>query len=207
MKDGDVHLAKKKIVIAGGTGFVGQGIISALSPEKYDIHVLTRRNVTTDTESVTYHQVDYHVTEQVLAVIGDADWVIDVIGILLPNPIKHQTYANSSVLPAKILIDAVRACPEVKFMFVSANYAPFFMAPYMRAKQEVENYMALRLPQRATTLYPGIIYDRKRQMSYYVGRILSKLPAKRLRPITLAALAKEVMRILDGQNSGLEKRR
>ena len=198
MKDGDVHLAKKKIVIAGGTGFVGQGIISALSPEKYDIHVLTRRNVTTDTESVTYHQVDYHVTEQVLAVIGDADWVIDVIGILLPNPIKHQTYANSSVLPAKILIDAVRACPEVKFMFVSANYAPFFMAPYMRAKQEVENYMALRLPQRATTLYPGIIYD---------GRILSKLPAKRLRPITLAALAKEVTRILDGQNSGLEKRR
>ncbi|WP_242050205.1 NAD-dependent epimerase/dehydratase family protein [Weissella confusa] len=106
-------MAKKKIVIAGGTGFVGQGIISALSPEKYDIHVLTRRNVTTDTESVTYHQVDYHVTEQVLAVIGDADWVIDVIGILLPNPIKHQTYANSSVLPAKILIDAVRACPEV----------------------------------------------------------------------------------------------
>ena len=44
-------------------------------------------------------------------------------------------------------------------------------------------------------------------MSYYVGRILSKLPAKRLRPITLADLAKEVTRILDGQNSGLEKRR
>ena len=49
------------------------------------------------------------------------------------------------------------------------------MAPYMRAKQ-VENYMALRLPQRAKTLYPGIVYDRKRQMSYYVGRILSELP-------------------------------
>ena len=207
MKDGDVHLAKKKIVIAGGTGLVGQGIISALSPEKYDIHVLTRRTVTGDNNSVTYHQVDYREPEQLLAVIGAAEWVIDVIGILLPNPIKHQTYANSSVLPAEFLIDAVRACPEVKFMFVSANYAPFFMAPYMRAKQEVENYMALRLPQRATTLYPGIIYDRKRQMSYYVGRIWSKLPAKRLRPITLADLAKEVTHILDGQNSGLEKRR
>lgn len=160
-------------------------LVKGLSPEKYDIHVLTRRNVTTDTELVTYHQVDYRVTEQVLAVIGDADWVIDVISILLPNPIKHQTYANSSVLPAKFLIDAVRACQEAKFMFVSANYAPFFMAPYMRAKQEVENYMALRLPQRATILYPGIIYDRKRQISYYVGHILAKLPVKRLRPIKL----------------------
>ncbi|WP_373892474.1 NAD-dependent epimerase/dehydratase family protein [Weissella confusa] len=200
-------MAKRKIVIAGGTGFVGQGITNALLPEKYDIHVLTRRNVTTDTESVTYHHVDYHVTEQVLAVIGDADWVIDVIGILLPNPIKHQTYANSSVLPAKFLIDAVRACPEAKFMFVSANYAPFFMAPYMRAKQEVENYMALRLPQRATTLYPGIIYDRQRQISYYVGHILAKIHAKRLRPIKLTDLAEEVTRILDGHESDLEKRR
>lgn len=194
-------------MIAGGTGFVGQGIISALSPEKYDIHVLTRRMLTGADNAVTYHQVDYRVTEQLLAVIGDADWVINVIGILLPNPIKHQTYANSSVLPAKFLIDAVRVCPDVKFMFVSANYAPFFMAPYMRAKREVEAYMALRLPQRETALYPGVIYDRKRQISYYVGRILASLPAERLRPIKLVDLATEVTRILDGHKSDLEKRR
>ena len=129
-------MMKTKVVIAGGTGFVGQGIIQQLDPTQYDVHSLSRHVYHPHAnDKTTYHVVDLSNTPSVLAIIQDADWVIDAVGILFPNPIKKQNYQNSSYAPAKYLIDALISAPRAKLLFISANGGPFFMAPYLKAKE------------------------------------------------------------------------
>lgn len=113
-------MMKTKVVIAGGTGFVGQGIIQQLDPTQYDVHSLSRHIYHPHTnDKTTYHVVDLSDTPSVLAIIQDADWVIDAVGILFPNPIKKQNYQNSSYAPAKYLIDALLLAPRTKLLFIS----------------------------------------------------------------------------------------
>lgn len=175
---------KIKVVIAGGTGFVGQGIIQLLSPEKFEIHSLSRHDyVSRPTDKTIYHVVDLANSSELQHIIADAYWVIDAVGILLPNPIRGITYKNSS---------------------------PFFMKPYLNAKRAVERLMKQSLPGRAYIVYPGIIYDKTRLSSFIPGILLShlvKVPYfKKLRPISRQSFSLEIQRILNGQHSYLEEK-
>ncbi|WP_010000676.1 SDR family oxidoreductase [Leuconostoc lactis] len=204
-------MIKTKVVIAGGTGFVGQGIIQQLDPTQYDVHSLSRHvHQPTADDKTIYHVIDLSDTPNLSAIIQDADWVIDAVGILLPNPIKKQNYQNSSYMPAKYLIDALLTAPNTKLLFISANGGPFFMAPYLKAKRAVETRMRTLLPERTYIVYPGIIFDKTRLSSYFPGRILSRLGGiqyfKKLRPISRQAFAIEIAQILSGTSSTLEKR-
>ncbi|ACA82156.1 NAD(P)H-binding protein [Leuconostoc citreum] len=203
---------KQKIVIAGGTGFVGQGIIKQLPPQLFDVHSLSRHGrQPKNGDSTTYHAVDFNQPDQLQAVIMDADWVIDAIGILLPNPIKKQNYQNSSYEPAKKLIDVVVQSPKTKFLFVSANTGPFFMRPYLKAKRAVEKDMAQLLPKRSFSVYPGIIFDKDRTSSYLPGLMVARLRGisyfYKLRAIPRTYFAKEIKKILLGHRSELQQRR
>ncbi|MEN2369282.1 NAD-dependent epimerase/dehydratase family protein [Leuconostoc lactis] len=182
-------MIKTKVVIAGGTGFVGQGIIQQLDPTQYDVHSLSRHvHQPTADDKTIYHVIDLSDTPNLSAIIQDADWVIDAVGILLPNPIKKQNYQNSSYMPAKYLIDALLTAPNTKLLFISANGGPFFMAPYLKAKRAVET--------RMRTLLPGRILSRLGGIQYF----------KKLRPISRQAFAIEIAQILSGTSSTLEKR-
>lgn len=202
---------KIKVVIAGGTGFVGQGIIQLLSPEKFEIHSLSRHDyVSRPTDKTIYHVVDLANSSDLHNIIADADWVIDAVGILLPNPIKGVTYRNSSYEPAKYLIDQLIKQTNANFLFVSANSDPFFMKPYLNAKRAVEKLMNQSLSGRAYIVYPGIIYDKSRLSSFIPGILLShlvKVPYfKKLRPISRQSFSLEIQRILNGQHSHLEEK-
>ncbi|MEY4664223.1 NAD-dependent epimerase/dehydratase family protein [Weissella cibaria] len=202
---------KIKVVIAGGTGFVGQGIIQLLSPEKFEIHSLSRHDyVSRPTDKTIYHVVDLANSSELHNIIADADWVIDVVGILLPNPIKGVTYRNSSYEPAKYLIDQLIKQTNTNFLFVSANSGPFFMKPYLNAKRAVEKLMNQSLSGRAYIVYPGIIYDKSRLSSFIPGILLShlvKVPYfKKLRPISRQSFSLEIQRILNGKHSHLEEK-
>ncbi|MBU7544804.1 NAD-dependent epimerase/dehydratase family protein [Weissella cibaria] len=202
---------KIKVVIAGGTGFVGQGIIQLLSPEKFEIHSLSRHDyVSRPTDKTIYHVVDLANSSELQHIIADADWVIDAVGILLPNPIRGITYKNSSYEPAKHLINQLIRQTNTNFLFVSANSGPFFMKPYLNAKRAVERLMKQSLPGRAYIVYPGIIYDKTRLSSFIPGILLShlvKVPYfKKLRPISRQSFSLEIQRILNGQHSYLEEK-
>lgn len=205
------HLEKQKIVIAGGTGFVGQGIIKALSPDLFDIHSLSRHGFKPGLiDHATYHAVDLSQPDQWQHIAANADWVIDAVGILLPNPIKKQNYHNSSYQPAKNIIDVLIREPKPKFLFISANSGPFFMKPYLNAKYAVEKEMTERLPNRSYSVYPGIIFDKARKSSYIPGIILTHLTwinyFKQLRPVSRDFFAQEIYHIVLNKQSVLMHR-
>lgn len=205
------HTSKQKIVIVGGTGFVGQGIINHLAPELFDIHCLARHEFSSTVNThVIYHVVDLNKPQQWQTIVTDADWVIDAVGILFPNPFKNKTYQNSSITPAKQLIDVLKNESKPNFLFVSANSGPFFMKPYLNAKRFVENEANVALGKRAFMVYPGIIFDKDRLSSYLPGLIsfkLNNIPYfKKLRSISRQDFAKEIEQILLTKESFLRQR-
>ncbi|QEA58564.1 NAD-dependent epimerase/dehydratase family protein [Leuconostoc koreense] len=205
----------KKIIVVGGTGFVGQGILSALNNKSFELHSLSRHqfNPTDATDQVTYHIADLNKPGRWQDLLKEADWVIDAVGILLPNPFKHVNYHNSSVQPAQRLLDVLATTHQTKFLFVSANATPFFLNAYLRAKLTVEQSAKVLLNDRAYNVYPGIVYDKSRIYSYIPAIILvglQRIPGfkflKRYRPVSRKTFAIEVENILNDKESPLLKR-
>ncbi|API72408.1 NAD dependent epimerase/dehydratase family protein [Leuconostoc suionicum] len=205
----------KKIIVVGGTGFVGQGILSALNNKGFELHSLSRHQFrpTNVTDQVTYHVADLNKAGEWQDLLKEADWVVDAVGILLPNPFKHINYQNSSVQPAQRLLDVLATTNQTKFLFVSANATPFFLNAYLRAKLSVEHSAKALLNDRAYNVYPGIVYDKSRIYSYIPAIILVTLQhipglkfLQRYRPISRKTFAIEVENILNGKESALLKR-
>ncbi len=205
----------KKIIVVGGTGFVGQGILSVLNNKDFELHSLSRQQfIPTDaTDQVTYHAADLNKPGEWQDLLREADWVVDAVGILLPNPFKHINYQNSSVQPAQRLLDVLATTHQTKFLFVSANATPFFLNAYLRAKLTVEYSAKALLNDRAYNVYPGIVYDKSRIYSYIPAIILvtlQRIPGlkflQRYRPVSRKTFAIEVENILNGKESALLKR-
>ncbi|MDC2806462.1 NAD-dependent epimerase/dehydratase family protein [Leuconostoc suionicum] len=205
----------KKIIVVGGTGFVGRGILSALNNKGFELHSLSRHQFrpTNVTDQVTYHVADLNKAGEWQDLLKEADWVVDAVGILLPNPFKHINYQNSSVQPAQRLLEVLATTHQTKFLFVSANATPFFLNAYLRAKLSVEHSAKALLNDRAYNVYPGIVYDKSRIYSYIPAIILVTLQhipglkfLQRYRPISRKTFAIEVENILNGKESALLKR-
>lgn len=205
----------KKIIVVGGTGFVGQGVLSALNNKNFELHSLSRHQfIPSDaTDQVTYHAADLNKPGEWQDLLREADWVVDAVGILLPNPFKHINYQNSSVQPAQRLLDILATTHQTKFLFVSANVTPFFLNAYLRAKLTVEHSAKALLNDRAYNVYPGIVYDKSRIYSYIPAIILvtlQRIPGlkflQRYRPVSRKTFAIEVENILNGKESALLKR-
>lgn len=205
----------KKIIVVGGTGFVGQGVLSALNNKNFELHSLSRHQfIPSDaTDQVTYHAADLNKPGEWQDLLREADWVVDAVGILLPNPFKHINYQNSSVQPAQRILDVLATTHQTKFLFVSANATPFFLNAYLRAKLTVEHSAKALLNDRAYNVYPGIVYDKSRIYSYIPAIILvtlQRIPGlkflQRYRPVSRKTFAIEVEHILKGKESALLKR-
>lgn len=202
---------QQKVVIVGGTGFVGQGLIAHLSSNLFDVHSISRHLFSPDNhDTTTYHAFDLSDTAQLRTIVSDADWVIDAVGILFPNPLKHQSYQKNSVTPAKQIIAVLLEEKRPNFLFISANTGPFFMKPYLNAKSTVEHMATTKLAQRSFVVYPGIIFDRARLSSYLPGLMVYKLSHipyfEHLRALPRNIFANEVAHILLGETTNLSHR-
>lgn len=203
-----------KITVAGGTGLVGQSILTELRhhPE-YELHSLSRTGRRpTSIPGVTYHAVNLLADTSWQQLIENSDWIIDCVGILFENRRKQITYQNSSVLPAKKLIDTITDSAN-NFLYISANYAPFFLKDYLATKKEVELYAQSRLGQRSVCVFPGLIYSKKRLSNYYPALIIANLIKtkhfnylRKIRPISSQVFACEILKIIAGLPSPLLKR-
>ena len=73
-----------KVVIVGGTGFVGQGILQVLVKDKtLELYSLSRGGKRPDSVAgVIYQRVDLERPNAWQTLLKEADWVIDCVGIL-----------------------------------------------------------------------------------------------------------------------------
>ena len=135
-----------KITVMGGTGYLGQGILATIikNSANYDLISMSRsgdKNKENLVRPVTYMAVDFNESSEWQQVISSSDIVIDCVGIFLPSKRKNTSYYKNSVKPAKQVIDQIATVEKsVKFIFIGANAAPWFLHDYIEKKKEVIDY-------------------------------------------------------------------
>ncbi|WP_056967204.1 NAD-dependent epimerase/dehydratase family protein [Liquorilactobacillus sucicola] len=204
-----------KVLLIGGSGFVGRGILQYLAADSnFDLISISRSGRPHGTqawlEQVTWIRSDLNHDENWKKYAAAADWVLDLIGVLIEK--NYHEYQQKSVTPAKELIKYLHDKDvPTKLLFVSAKHAPFFMKNYMRAKKEVEADIMRKLPDRGYIVYPGMIYAQERKMVYFSAELLKlalRIPVlKQLlagyEPIKRTAFSREIRQILLGHDSFL----
>ncbi|MCP0886650.1 NAD-dependent epimerase/dehydratase family protein [Ligilactobacillus sp. WILCCON 0076] len=207
-----------KIVILGGTGYVGHGLMDILSTNTSLQLVSMSRSGGTQKDiirwpSVTWLKIDLYDKQTWKAELQDADWVIDLIGILFAK--NYSEYYSKTIDPVMNVIKYLeKENTTTKFLFVSANYAPPGMHNYMQAKKNLEKELSLRLGTRASFVYPGLIYHSDRPLVNITGTslaLLQKIPILKkvispLRPIARDRFATEINQIITGNSSFLQQR-
>lgn len=207
-----------KVVLLGGSGFVGQGILAQLA---FDLRfktlsisrsggqpALKRRypncrwlKIDLQKQSVDWDQL-----------LDQADWIVDLLGILLAK--DQKTYQKLTLTPLMPLVAAVKRNKRTKLLFVSAKTAPKALKNYLIVKRQTEKLLKQELGSRATILYPSLIYQRQRKSTWILAHLLlfgQKLPPvakyfKKWQPISRETFCQEVKKILLGTGSWLEQK-
>lgn len=102
-----------KILIAGGTGFVGKALISFLIKKGYEIHVLTRRQLVA-TKGVTYFNWDIAKQEIDLNAFANVDTIINMTGA----NISERRWSNNR---KKAIINSRIQALELLYQTISEN--------------------------------------------------------------------------------------
>lgn len=210
--------ARIKVVVLGGSGFVGRGLLAELANDsRFVITSLSRSGGNSELQrkfpQVKWLQVDLQRPDEAwLNQVVQADWIIDLIGVLFAK--NQDAYRKLTLTPLLPLIKQLGSAGQTRFLFASANRAPFFLKNYLVVKKEMEKLLRSKLGQRAVLLYPGLIYNRERYSNWLLAQILlkiGKIPGFQqlittFRVISRQEFSQQVKLVLLEQPSYLEKR-
>ena len=147
-----------RVLVTGGTGFLGHEVVSRLVQAGHQVHVLTRRPSEfrqSGAEPVAGNIADIGAWEERLRTM---EACVHLIGILRENRGQGVTFEK---LHYQATVDLLRACGKTgvtRFIHVSANGVEKGLnIPYMRTKATAEQAVrSSNLPW--TILRPSIIY-------------------------------------------------
>ena len=129
-----------KIVIFGGSGFIGTALCKELIFRNHSVTAISRSgrpNKLTEDWANNVHWLHSNILNDTIwqAYVQNADWVIDAIGILKEKPTKNITYERFIIDPVRQISTFLNTQETpAKFLFLSANAAPFPFKKYMTAK-------------------------------------------------------------------------
>ncbi|WP_078408428.1 TIGR01777 family oxidoreductase [Priestia abyssalis] len=111
-----------KIVIAGGTGFVGKALTASFSTQQHDIWILTRRP---RPSSEKIHYIEW---EHASSIVQEADVVINLAGVSLNSgrwtKETKNAIVNSRISTTKQLVEMMKNTP--KKVFINASAVGFY---------------------------------------------------------------------------------
>lgn len=117
------------ILIAGGTGFIGQELRTILLSEGHNVIVVTR-NPAKYADETAKNQKFISWEEDLTGVMNQIDAVINLAGEGIFNQrwseeVKKKLY-DSRIQSTKILVDAMRACHEKPEVFISSSASGYY---------------------------------------------------------------------------------
>lgn len=199
-----------KIIVLGGTGYLGSVVVPQLATAGYPVLVMSRHaeryGQTHPLPGVTWQNADVTTPGSWQAELDQADWVLDLVGILRENKAGGLTFARVIIHPVNLVLAALPASGHL--LFVSANWAPF--AAYLAAKRQAD---ALVQAHGGVSLYPGLITDPSHRGSFVAANCLAAfrwVPGlsslyRRLRPVSRHQMAGAILHVLQGQTEPLTR--
>ncbi len=170
----------QKILVLGGSGFVGRHVCSRLSLQHHQITVPTRRLPARHIQmmpGVTVVQADVHDTKQLQALVHGHDVVINLIAILHGT---EEAFTHAHVtLPANL----ARACHAenvTRLIHISALGADVH-GPSMYQRSKARGELALlsaaeKAPLGLTLLRPSVIFGKDDQFINLFAKLQKVFP-------------------------------
>lgn len=167
-----------KLVITGGSGFVGKAVCRLASQRNITVISLSRHGrpegiVADDFRNVQWIQADIFEPDTWRDHLKDTHALIHCIGIIEEH--VNHTYEKMIFTSARIAGDEARRAQIPKFVFVSAGAAaPETPQAYMKMKIATESFLIQSQPD-LTILRPGMIYGEDRPESVQEYEMIRKL--------------------------------
>lgn len=170
-----------KVVVLGGSGFVGSHIVNRLSAAGYQVKVLARRREHAKhlilLPNVQVEECDVFFDAAMTRAIGGSDAVINLVGIL------HESRgASFSRVHAELPRRVAEACREqgvARLLHMSAlGAAPAASSAYLRSKAigEAEVIAAADAALGVTIFRPSVIFGRGDSFLNLFARLARLLP-------------------------------
>lgn len=164
-----------KVMVAGGSGFLGQHVVSELIRRGHRAVVLSRgTRKPSGVEGVEYIACDVAAGDLPLKVLRECDAVVNLIGIKCE--VGAQTFAQVHVETTKRLIQAARKAGLKRFVHISVVAArPDPIHGYHDTKWQAEN-LVRESGLDFTILRPGVIYGPGDDMITHLVKMIKFCP-------------------------------
>ena len=168
----------QRIVLLGGTGFVGSYLVPRLAADGHRITLLSRNREARRTmavmPNVTIRSADVYDDAVLRQQIEGADVVINLIGIL--NPQGRHTFQRVYVDLAQRLIDACKATGVKRLHEMSSLNAGQGLSQYLKTRGEAE--ALIKASSLDWTIYqPSVIFGDGDGLVTRFANLLRKMPA------------------------------
>lgn len=200
----------KKVLVLGGTGFVGRHVCERLQRRGWHITVPTRRlakaNAVLPLPRVTVLEADVHDTRQLLRLMEGQDAVVNLVAILHGN---EEAFERVHVELPLAIAEACLADAACRLVHVSALGASV-NGPSMYQRSKARGEEVLRASGLALTLLrPSVIFGRGDRFLNLFARLQQLSPVMplagadaRLQPVWVEDVAEAVAVCLDDSALG-----
>ena len=174
----------KKIVVLGGTGFVGSSLCNRLSKEGYHIKILTRNREYNRENLILLPNVDLIETDvgnqnNLNKHLIDCDMVINLIGILNEKGNNGNGFKKVHVELIRKLIKACEKNGIRRFMHLSALNADSKNAKsfYLKTKGKAEKLLhSNKIGMKVTSFRPSVIFGKNDSFFNRFANLLKMVP-------------------------------
>ena len=175
----------KKVLLLGGSGFVGTYIVNRLSQRGIEVTVPTRRRERTKAlimqPGVSMPEADIHCEKTLTELMRGHDAVINLVGILHSRDVVlpySRDFAKAHVELPKKIIAACKATGVRRLVHMSAlNADPKGPSEYLRSKGDGEAVvMAAQGELDVTVFRPSVIFGLGDSFLSMFASILKKVP-------------------------------
>ncbi|MDH5681881.1 MAG: NAD(P)-dependent oxidoreductase, partial [Spirochaetota bacterium] len=114
-----------KVLVTGGTGFVGSHIVKQLAQKGFELFCSIRKNSDIkllQTLSTKLFEVDWNDKRQLTDIVGKVDYIIHCAATT--SAISESQYHDGNVIPTVALLEAAKEKRNIKrFIFISTQAA------------------------------------------------------------------------------------
>ncbi len=131
--EGSQEAARPKVIIAGGSGFIGRRLAAVLGGSGNDVIILTRKTARAPVGPISFVLWDPEATEaadSLTALCEGARAVVNLCGESIGGPrwtpARKAALVASRVLPTRRLIEAVNLCDRPPEVFIQASGVGYY---------------------------------------------------------------------------------
>ncbi|AXG67953.1 epimerase family protein [Kordia sp. SMS9] len=152
----------KKIIIAGGSGFLGQSLISYFLPKGYEIIVLSRSARKTGNDHLRYVQWNAKTLDIWMTELEGATVLINLTGKSVDCRYSEKNKAeilNSRVNATKVLGEAIQACAVPPKVWMNSSTATIYEHSLKRKMTEENGKIGDDFSMNVAKSWEATFYD------------------------------------------------